>query len=323
MIRTPPSSSVSRSVLIFGLLGLLAVSSGTGQTETEKGSAAGLIRFLTYQSDRPETSAVMLGLVGCGSIKADRAAARSLAELGASAIPQIERALDSIEKRGAKSEFAIGAGWLLNVYARMKGRDACPRLRRMSGDPNLLFLQPGLDASFALSLGLTSYVSGRNKPGSIISCSRPLEPRYALNQLILAWERDDRSSLEASLGQDARAALGSLLIGRSWADLRSQLWHGTSRSDVAVGYRFRISGRWSEPDEPLEERNERGDVKMNSLNPDIETDFTNSLGGGCGSYTVKFVQSPTATNFGSSLPYLVDGADVGALLRLIGVCAAN
>ncbi len=105
----------------------------------------------------------------------------------------------------------------------------------------------------------------------IIHCSRYEEPRDVLDQLILAWERNDRPLLEASLAPGARAALNSLLAGTTWVGLRGELWPDRSGGGVALGYRFDISGRWSEPEETLEEDRAYGDAALSSANPDLDT----------------------------------------------------
>ena len=156
------------------LLGL--VTAGVGSAQTKEQSPADLIRFLTYQSDRPPSFAQEFGQLSCGSEDAEahdsRAAAASLARLGASALPSLEGALDSIEKKGERSEFSSGAPWLLYAYAKIEGPAAFSRLRRMIARPRLNFFQAGLDNAIALSLGLTSYVSSSRRvyAGETIYC---------------------------------------------------------------------------------------------------------------------------------------------------------
>src|ERR1700682_6239910 len=82
----------------FVILGLLTVNLGMSQTAPQSPSQA--IRFLTYQSDRTEKLVVMMGMEGCGYFEQNRTAAQALVKFGASAIPDLERALDSLDERG-------------------------------------------------------------------------------------------------------------------------------------------------------------------------------------------------------------------------------
>jgi len=301
-------------VLLIAFLGLAPTSRAQGV------SPADLIAFLTYQSDRPEKRAVMLGMASCGHFREDRAAARSLVRLGFSVVPSIEEALDSIERSGERSPFVLGAGWLLDVYAQIEKGAAYPRIRKMMDNPRLYFLRLELDSSMALSLGLTSYVSGSRAPMRIFHCNRVQEPRDTLDQLILAWVRNDRPWLEASLGPNARAALQSFLKGKTWATMRKQLWHGRSDGAVAVAYRFDIKGTWSEPGETLEEKIEGESAPLESVHPEIETLFRNGSGRDCGRQRVKFLDTRSMTE---PLRYRIDNSDLGELLRSIAACAAT
>jgi hypothetical protein len=188
---------------------------GRGSSQAQQESPRDLVMFLTCQSDRPGKAPFLMGISSCGSATADYSAAKSLARWGTAAIPDIEAALNSIEQHGESSEFALGAEWLLAAYAQIQGSAAYPRLRRMMRDPALGFLRIDLDGAAAISLGLTSYLSSSREPARMFHCLRGPQPRDALDQLILAWQRDDRSWLEGSLGPAARAALDSLLKGRT------------------------------------------------------------------------------------------------------------
>ncbi len=123
-----------------------------------------------------------------------------------------------------------------------------------------------------------------------------------------------------SLGPEARSALRSLLAGKSWADLRGELWGSSSSVDVAVGYKFDIPGRWAEP-----ERIIALDQPFESPRPemiDIDTRFTDSAGSGCGEHRVRFA-SILVGRHRFVVDYFVDGSDIGSLLRLIASCAAR
>jgi hypothetical protein len=105
--------------------------------------------------------------------------------------------------------------------------------------------------------------------------------------------------------------------------MRAELWPGKSGGGVAVGYRFEVPGRWSEPDDTLEEKT--GDVAapiMEAPHFDLDTQFTDRSGRNCGRHNVKFVKTPTAVGPGD-LMYLVDNSDIGDLLSLISACATQ
>lgn len=308
-------------VAVVGMLALVGLLPRIVMGQTHEDSPEELIGFLTYQSGRPGRTLVLAGISGCGHFQEDRAAAKSLARLGVSAIPYVDPALDSIEKTGAGSEYAVGAEWLLDAYAEIAGPAAFVRLRKMASNPNLAFIRPRLDSAIALSLSLTSYVSGSRVPSRILRCSRRGEPRDALDQLILSWERDDCRWLQGSLGPRASAALDSLLQGRTWADMRADLWRDAPSHDVAVGYRFEAPDWWSRPEDTLGK--EREYVALaHPENPDFETRFKDASGGDCGKHRVKFLKIPMGAGPGD-LMYVVDNSDIEELLGLIGSCAAG
>jgi hypothetical protein len=342
---------------LLGTTLLVAAGGALGQTAPQ--SPAELIRYLTYQSDRPDKNGTKKGAFqrfSCGEIywegEDDRALTMSLVKMGLPAVPAIEEALDSLEARGWKSGVALQAGWLMGAYARIKGPEAFPRLHKLVGNPNLADHAYGVDGSIALALGLTSYVSSfarlpaldgvhtctvagstaeelkvtpcvppsREKSPFRIHCGRGDEPKDALDDLILAWETDDRLLLETNLGPNAGSALEQLLRGKTWAAMRSELWPGPSDRSIEVGYRFAISGGWSEPDETLEEKRGPRSFEGSYDNPEIETLFTNSSGDACGKLLLKFSRSWRG---GWDLQYSVDNANLGDVLKLIASCSTD
>jgi hypothetical protein len=105
--------------------------------------------------------------------------------------------------------------------------------------------------------------------------------------------------------------------------MRAELWQGKSGGGVAVGYRFEVPGRWSEPEETLEQ--ESGVLAApitEGPHFDLDTQFTNRSGGDCGRHSVKFVETPAGVGPGH-LMYLVDNSDIGDLLSLIAACATE
>jgi hypothetical protein len=300
------------------LAGLVLRFCANGQTQDE--SPSGLIKFLTYQSGRLR-GAEQNDRFDCRietEGRQDRAAYEVLLSLRTKAIPAIEQYLDSLQRADRETAYALGynSKWVLYAYAKIEGAAAFPRLRQMVGDAKLFSLRLSLDDSLALALDLTSYLSRFYPATGILRC-HSRQPRDGLNQMILAWEQDDRSLLEASLGQQAKTALNSLLEGRTWAGLRAELLPATSGGDFALGYRFEVPSVWSVPEAGIEDL-----MDVASENgPELETRFKSRSGGDCGTYRIKFLRVPAVQPGGA--PYLVDNADLGDLLRLIGSCAAQ
>ena len=296
--------------ILLLVIGLGATNRANGQLQNEPPSK--LIKFLTYQSGRALKSSD--GILGCGVDEeglADRKTVQSLVAMGTAAIPALEEALDSIEEEGQRSVFAVNVRWLLYSYARIQGAQAFPRFRRMADNPKSDFLRFWLDDAIGLSFQLTAYVS--QQPPRMYRC-RGAQPRDALNELILAWETDDRPLLEGSLGPRAKTALRSLLQGRTWGTMRAELWHAASGTGVGMGYRFEIPKGWSDPEMMLEKLVLRG---ISEDNPELDTQFVNRSGVGCGLQTVTFIKLPPPVHQN----YQVDNSDLGSLLRLLSACA--
>jgi hypothetical protein len=258
----------------------------------------------------------------CGQVRRERAAAKSLADMGTSAVQEVEKTLASIETATQESPSALGAGWILSVYAKIKGPAASTRLLKMSANarPGSFFIN--LDHAFALAFDLTSYVSATRQPGTVFHCHRHGEPRDALDQLILAWVRNDLPLLEAGLGPDAAAALKAMLRGKTWQQFRASLASDRMPKNAALGYRFGLSGTWAQPDESLELDRTRGDAEILSEQNDfrIDTLFKDRLGRDCGRFHVNFVKSSSDND--DDLSYLVNNFDLEQLLGLINACAA-
>lgn len=302
-----PAAQVALIVLFFGPV---------ATASAQEASAAELVRFLSYGSGRPGRQNIELGISSCGQYGADREAAASLVALGARAVPEIERALDSIERLGGASEFALGSQWLVDAYAQIKGREAYSRLARFGTE-----LGVDLGDAVALSLGLTSVVSASRRLGTTIHCDGPGDARDAMDLFILAWERGDQTWLERTLGPAGRASLSSLLHARTWADLRSEVWRREPVGLVAVGYRFDNSTRWSGPRALLRSPEPRWDADSDPTRIELVTFFTDRSGRECGKQTIPF--ETVSGGRERELPYLVDSRDVDGLLRLISSCAAG
>jgi hypothetical protein len=292
----------------------VCVHAGSAGGQADGASTAELIKSL---SNRPWGES----LDACGSIRTYFAIASSIVRWGAASIRELEKAFDSLEAQGEASRYSENSYFLLLAYARIKGASAYPRLRTMAANPKLAFLALGLDSAAALSLNLTSYVSESSPPVLVFHCRRADEPRDVLDQLILGWERHDREWFEGSLGPTARAALNSMLKEKTWNEMRTELWLGKSGGPVAVGYRFEISGRWSEPEEMLDKA--KSSVTFPNLEtPEIPVQFKNISGGDCGKISVKFLKRPKSVDSGYR-KYFVDNSNLQELLGVIASCATK
>jgi hypothetical protein len=273
-------------------------------------SASEIVRHLTYQ-DRSKGS---LHDVSCGLLyvrdQENQELADQLIHLGEGAIPELDRALNSLAKTGERSRYATNAEWLLYAYAKLKGASAYAALWRLIQSPKVDFLRTALDDSVALSLGLTSYVDSRMPLMPTFFC-RSQRPSDALDLLIIAWEKNDRHWLESSLGPNAAGALRSM----DWAGLQSRL-RRKGQSVMAVGYRFQVEGSWSQP---VIEPHQLDPIEPEA-NPEISTTFTGDSGVSCGIRRVKFILPGAPVP--SRLTYLVDNTDLNDLISTITDCAA-
>jgi len=293
---------------------------GAGQSQPQEPGAAAIIADLLNHQPGFNGGSFSCGW-GYPEALESRKVADSLAKLGDSAVPDIERALDSIEQEGERSRFAPIASWLAYSYVKIKGPSAYPRLRTMIGDSKLDFLQYALSNCLSAAFGLTSYVDSSSlRPDTPVIGCRAQEPRDALNQVILAWERNNRARLQANLGPNARAALKSLSKGSGWAAMRADFSRGTSKGIVAVGYRFSGSGWWVDSEWPVEEGT-RSRLAGASGEFDADTLFKDGSGGVCGDRRVKFKGIPFEHTF--LVRYVVDNSDLGDLLRMVASCATR
>jgi hypothetical protein len=273
---------------------------------------------LTSTEQRQNTNRAQIGVFSCGitqEVLRERSVARELASRGKTAVPELDRVLGSIERDGEDSPFFDRSGWFLFAYARAQGPLSVSRLVRMFGSPKLDSLHISLDRAIALSLGLTSYVSSDRESGQMIICRRH-EPKDALDEFLLALERGDRSELESSLGPEARMALDHLLERKSWEAVHQELWPTSPSGQSGVGYLFDIRGRWSEPEETLEENRDEGDDPLTEPEVALETQFKTSSGKDCAKDVVRFHK-------GSELgrpKYLVDNTKLGDLISSISIC---
>lgn len=263
-----------------------------------------LIRMITTSTDDLSRSASFT----CGSLYGDyergRPLAKELVDLGGSAIPDLENALNSLEADGQLSGFAYRSGWLIMAYAKILGPPAFPRLRRMKSKVGID--QDALQTGIAIALGLTSYVDGRSAQATKICFQN--DPRDSLDRLILAWEHNDLKAIEESVGAEAKASLRGM---------RRELSLGKSRPDAAVGYRFESAERWAQAREVFDGTPYQSLQVADSI--EVQTRFFGRTGADCGALLVEFV---TKTNAPGRPDYFVANSNVADLIHLIASCAA-
>jgi len=311
--RARTQAICSRIVLLAGLTSGLTFGGEPGSADSR--SPADLVAFLTYQAGR-ERESDTAGFFTCGKSteSVDRAAAVALSKMGERAVPTIKAAFDSADG----SELPINTVWLLLAVARIEGPAGYEWIQQMSRRPGA-FSEGNIDMATALALGLTSFVSTSRFPGIQLWCTRAEEPRAVLDEMINAWERDDRTLLEKTLGPDAREALRSLLKGRDWSDVRRDLWGSGSPEGAAIGYRFKTPGRWAEPDETLDDESPPwAEGRTGAF--DLSVAFTTRTGTSCETRGVRFLGVARGLVVST---YLVDAPDLEGLLRSIAVCAAQ
>jgi hypothetical protein len=241
--------------------------------------------------------------------------------MGAAALPDLERALDSLEQRGDESPFFENGRWLILAYARILGVSGLPRLRRMIAAPKLGALVHDLDRAIALSFKLTSYVSAIRPLTRRFHCNRTDEPRDALDQFILAWARGAREWLLTSMGPSGRAALGALLEKQTWETMHRRFWPSNSTDIPALGYKFQLAGSWAEPEENLDLQSPRyGSPDRGTFA--LETSLFDRYGTKFGTYSIRFITVSVGEPPGYLL-YLIDGLQLETLLGAIATCASR
>ncbi len=235
----------------------------------------------------------------------DSNVARALVSIGASALPDLEHALNRIEKRGPGPGLEGKSAWLLYAYVNIAGRDALPVLKRMLANPLMESLRATVDSSIALALGLTSYVDSL-RPYAMPICG-PQEPTGAFDNFLVDWMTGDRNALEKDLGPESVEALGHM------RDLPGNVTSG----GFAIGYRFEPD-EWSESHASLREGSEP--ARQSAEAPVFETAVTlsNRDGQACGSTQIRFLRVPADGLVPAH--YLIESSNLADLARLISVC---
>jgi len=281
------------------ILALQAATNCVALGQWAPGSPSDLIRVMATPGER-------LVIGGCGSraaaVAVPREAARKLAGFGRSVLPDIERAIASVERDGGGSVHVPAIGWLALAYAKVDGAAAYPTLRRLLDDPGLRGFRSQFISAITIALDLSGYVDRSAEPERRVC--RPSEPRDALAKLIFARESGDRKMIEESLGAQALHALE----GVSSKDA------GELSAGAVVRFRLENRGAWSRPEEdPFKTVNEP--FPQDEEAPSIQTEFVGASGQSCGRIELKFLIVP--------FRYLINNGDIAAVLHMIEACAAR
>jgi hypothetical protein len=279
--------------------------------EQRRERAADLIRFINREEKFP-------GVIECvhdlAEARESRAAARELVQLGAPALPEIERVMESLETDAYHSPYYRSAIWSFLAYAHLTGAKALPRFRAMMGKPQFAQFQEMLGPAAAASLNITSYVDRffSSRGGNLSSCVSA-EPWEGLERLILGWEQEDREFMETGLGPIAKNSLDELLQQQSW----DEFMHGLRprrQWGRAMGFRVESNELWNQPQMTLDPRADGGRAVTMALveaQHDIDATLVDASGERCGRVQVRFsIHSH----------FVVDSPDIRALLASISAC---
>jgi hypothetical protein len=234
--------------------------------------------------------------------------------LGERSVPGLEEEFGAISKKGENARDSKNTAQLLYAYARIRGARAFPLLRDMDLSQRFSFATVSLDGAIAVALGLTSYLPiSRPSLRVLVECQGQ-QPRNALDQMIVAWERGDRLWFETSLGETAAHAV-AVNDDDDWQAFRRTFWQDAP--NAAIGYKFQVPGNLSEPSmrTPIQARVPNGKEKF-----DLDTAFYDRNGRNCGHMMIEFIQSATPKPPGY-LRYAVDNSNIAGVLQLISACA--
>jgi len=303
---------VSRQQFAITIILLTALAE---RCEGESATVSDLISFLTYQSGRSKIELELPNrATSIGAYEANLATAQRLVKMGVKALPQLEDVLESLQREGAQSRFLVNSGWLLLVYARIKGPTACCRLRGLNAHSRTAFIRHSADRAIALSAPET--------PDWTFLHPHYRQPRDALDQLIRSWESDDRTAFESSLGPSAKDSLHSLIRDQGWTELRNRLTHGSVGGFRGIGYHFDGSEAWMRSDETLDVAYDYpAETGRYPKQVDSIVYFVHESGDECGRAPIKLVKADPLLNLLAG--YVVDNTDLEILLRTISACAAK
>jgi hypothetical protein len=267
-------------------------------------SPSQLVKFVTYQN-RSEVFDATLNCVATGPAKRDQEAIERLVSLGEQSVPALEEEFGAISKKGDSARHSPNTALLLYAYARIGGTRAFPLLRDMELSQHFSFATVPLDGAIAVAMGLTSYLSIAHPSLRVLVACQGQQPRNALDQMIVAWERGDPLWFETSLGETAARAV-AVKDDDEWQAFRRTFWRDAP--NAAIGYKFQVPGSLTEPSP-----NEEGKL-------DVDTAFYDRNGRNCGNMMIKFIQGAPSKPPGY-LRYVVDNPNIADVLRLISACA--
>jgi len=283
-----------------------------GISDDQSTAPAELIQRLTGRVSPIEVLSET-GLFSCGAEYRHYEVARSLAQMGAAALPLIDKEIERIATGGQGRR--DGIRWLLLCEAAIGGPSVLPRLRALKQARRGVFLRGQVDSAIAEALSLTSYLSGsESEPATLL---RPIhcrsdEPRDVLNHLILAWLLGDRAQVERSLSDRAQGKLAKVPASKRTND-------GKAQRTFTIGYRIKTKGRWAEPDNAL-----RAISPMTEADDLPHYDFTvvfvDAEGTVCAERRVSFHVAAVPA---SGWPYFkIDSDDLDGLFQVIDNCSA-
>ena len=291
----------------------VAVGMSTLLAQAPREVPADMIRMLTTPN-----ALESLGISsGCGNYSQRRETAESLVRLGDVALPDIERALESVEREGDASPFRMGSKWILQAYSRLVGPSAVPRLVRMLGSPQCSSFGRDIEEGIAVALGLSSYVVASTRPVQRLECDRIADPSDGLDRAIRAWVHKDRAELVASLGPAGGDSLKGWIARAGWRGLLRDWWPTTGEV-WGVGYRFAVRPPPAADVDPTIPRYCSGSA--DSL--DCEVICVDHQGRECGEVRVTFQRSSSRAS-GATAEFRVNNGDISELLRAVAACASR
>jgi hypothetical protein len=231
----------------------------------------------------------------------------------------VQGVIESAGRLGSLVQSPSGVDPLLvYAYAWIGGKSAFPALIRLANNSDFRALHHVIEESLALSLGITSWIDDNTRLG--VPLCRPMEPRDALDKLIVGFFDGDRESFVGAMGPVARASWERFVGPESWKSARARI---LSNPVGSLGYRFAEAGVWSEGAEEfsdaIEGKKTYPNVSDFPVSPAIDTVFNDSVGSRCGRWNIVFDRRGT---YPSGAFYLVDSPDIEGLLRLVASCAA-
>jgi hypothetical protein len=212
-------------------------------------SPSQLVKFVTYQNRSEAFDGAIECVPTSPSQKRDQEVIDRLVSLGERSGPAIEEEFAAVSKKGENGRYTPNIQQLFYAYAKVRGPRAFPRLREMELSQQFSFVTGTLDGAIAVALGMTSYLSIAHSSARIVVACLGQQPRDALDQMIVAWERGDRLWFETSLGETAARAV-AVKDDDEWQAFRRTFWQDDPIA--AVGYKFQVPANLSEPSIPIQ-----------------------------------------------------------------------